>query len=76
MLRGVAARDLVASNFRPEAAPDGSAPPGGGLRIEGGDGDDLLRGGFGNDSLYGGSGDDMISDDDGVSYLDGGEGDD
>ena len=44
--------------------------------VDGGAGDDVIRGTAGNDSLLGGGGNDAIYGYDGGDYLDGGEGDD
>jgi Ca2+-binding RTX toxin-like protein len=46
------------------------------LRIDGGDGDDVLIGSAGNDVILGGAGDDVLLGGDGVDVLDGGDGDD
>lgn len=44
--------------------------------LDGGDGDDKLTGGSGNDILLGGAGDDKLKGQDGDDLLDGGDGDD
>ncbi|MFQ5565884.1 MAG: calcium-binding protein, partial [Paracoccaceae bacterium] len=44
--------------------------------LSGGDGDDVLRGGDGNDTLSGGDGDDVLRGGDGNDTLSGGDGDD
>ena len=45
------------------------------LPADGGDGDDVLIGGFGNDTLTGGDGDDVLIGGPGQDVLDGGAGD-
>jgi hypothetical protein len=44
--------------------------------VDGGNGDDRLRGGKGDDALFGGDGDDRVKGGQDNDYLDGGEGDD
>ncbi|PSB57868.1 hypothetical protein C7B77_06835 [Chamaesiphon polymorphus CCALA 037] len=44
--------------------------------IDGGEGNDDIKGGKGDDYLYGGIGNDSVKGDDGNDYLDGGEGND
>jgi Ca2+-binding RTX toxin-like protein len=44
------------------------------LNADGGDGDDVLIGGDGNDTLHGGNGDDILIGNDGNDILDGGPG--
>jgi Ca2+-binding RTX toxin-like protein len=46
-----------------------------GLIATGGDGDDVLVGGAGNDSLFGNDGDDVLIGGPGFDLLDGGSGD-
>ena len=45
------------------------------LTLDGGDGDDVLLGGAGNDTLLGGAGDDVLIGGAGTDTLDGGPGD-
>jgi Ca2+-binding RTX toxin-like protein len=45
------------------------------IAADGGEGDDLLNGGDGNDTLIGGAGDDVLNGGDGQDVLDGGAGD-
>ena len=47
-----------------------------GVRLSGGDGDDVLTGGNGGDKLIGGAGDDRLVGGDGTDELSGGPGDD
>ncbi|WP_169791197.1 family 16 glycosylhydrolase, partial [Rubellimicrobium mesophilum] len=57
----------------------GSMPsPGEGLanNLQGTDGDDVLKGGLGNDRISGGNGDDKLGLDGGNDFIDGGAGDD
>ena len=50
--------------------------PTGGVNAEGGDGDDILTGSVGSDTLVGGAGDDLLKGNRGIDNLDGGEGND
>ncbi|TMJ13068.1 MAG: hypothetical protein E6G94_12490 [Alphaproteobacteria bacterium] len=55
---------------------DGSAETDGRFALIGGAGDDVLRGGLGNDSLAGGDGNDILNGDSGADSMAGGNGDD
>jgi Ca2+-binding RTX toxin-like protein len=54
----------------------GLAATGIALTVDGGDGDDVLQGGDGADTLLGGVGDDVLIGNGGLDVLDGGIGDD
>jgi Ca2+-binding RTX toxin-like protein len=57
--------DVIASELKADAI---------GLKIDGGDDDDILIGGDGNDTLFGGDNDDVLVGGPGVDSLDGGPG--
>jgi Ca2+-binding RTX toxin-like protein len=75
--RGEVANDRIAINtLAGDDVVDGSslaatAPP---LLVDGGQGDDVLIGGAGNDTIRGGDGDDVLIGGGGINILDGGPG--
>ncbi|HEY9182615.1 MAG TPA: calcium-binding protein, partial [Gammaproteobacteria bacterium] len=68
VINGLAGDDVVEAS--------GVGPGGPLLTLNGGDGDDVLIGGDGNDVINGGAGDDVLLGGNGIDVLDGGDGDD